>query len=127
MGELIKMTKKIKIYYYPKCTTCKRALKWLKENNVECEKRDIKEQSPVFEEMKEIYKKSGLPLKKFFNTSGLVYKELKLKDKLADMSEDEQLKLLCSNGMLIKRPLVIGNDFILVGFKENEWEKVFKN
>ena len=117
----------IKVYHYPKCTTCKRALKWLKENDVECEKRDIKEQPPVFEEMKEIYKKSGLPLKKFFNTSGLVYKELKLKDKLADMSEDEQLKLLCSNGMLIKRPLVIGNDFILVGFKENEWEKVFKN
>ena len=80
-----------------------------------------------FEEMKEIYKKSGLPLKKFFNTSGLVYKELKLKDKLADMSEDEQLKLLCSNGMLIKRPLVVGSDFVLVGFKENEWEKVFKN
>ncbi len=117
----------IKVYHYPKCTTCKRALKWLEENNVKCEKRDIKEQPPVFEEMKEIYKKSGLPLKKFFNTSGLVYKELKLKDKLADMSEDEQLKLLCSNGMLIKRPLVIGNDFILVGFKENEWEKVFKN
>lgn len=117
----------IKVYHYPKCTTCKRALKWLKENNVECEKRDIKEQPPVFEEMKEIYKKSGLPLKKFFNTSGLVYKELKLKDKLADMSEDEQLKLLCSNGMLIKRPLVVGSDFVLVGFKENEWEKVFKN
>lgn len=117
----------IKVYHYPKCTTCKRALKWLKENNVECEKRDIKEQPPVFEEMKEIYKKSGLPLKKFFNTSGLVYKELKLKDKLAYMSEEEQLKLLCSNGMLIKRPLVIGSDFVLVGFKENEWEKVFKN
>ena len=117
----------IKVYHYPKCTTCKRALKWLEENNVKCEKRDIKEQPPVFEEMKEIYKKSELPLKKFFNTSGLVYKELKLKDKLADMWEDEQLKLLCSNGMLIKRPLVIGNDFILVGFKENEWEKVFKN
>lgn len=117
----------IKVYHYPKCTTCKRALKWLEENNAECEKKDIKEQPPIFEEMKEIYKKSGLPLKKFFNTSGLVYKELKLKDKLADMSEDEQLKLLCSNGMLIKRPLVIGNDFILVGFKENEWEKVFKN
>ena len=117
----------IKVYHYPKCTTCKRALKWLEENNVECEKRDIKEQSPVFEEMKEIYKKSGLPLKKFFNTSGLVYKELKLKDKLAYMSEDEQLKLLCSNGMLIKRPIVVGSDFVLVGFKENEWEKVFKN
>ena len=112
----------IKVYHYPKCTTCKRALKWLKENNVECEKRDIKEQPPVFEEMKEIYKKSGLPLKKFFNTSGLLYKSLHLKEKLPGMSEEEMYRLLSSDGMLVKRPLVIAQNKILVGFKEKEWE-----
>lgn len=115
-----------KIYYYPKCTTCKRALKWLEENNVECEKKHIAEETPSQEEITEIYRKSGLPLKKFFNTSGLFYKDLGLKDKLGEMSEDEQLKLLASNGMLIKRPLFIGKNFILVGFKEKEWEEKLK-
>ena len=113
--------------YYPKCTTCLKAKKWLDDHHIDYIGRHIKEDNPSAVELKKWHGQSGLPLKKFFNTSGLVYKELKLKDKLADMSEDEQLKLLCSNGMLIKRPLVVGSDFVLVGFKENEWEKVFKN
>ena len=113
----------IKVYYYPRCTTCKRALKWLDDNGVKCEKKHIVEEIPSLEELTAIYKKSGLPLKRFFNTSGLVYKSMGLKDKLADMSEEEQLKLLSSNGMLIKRPIVVGNDFVLVGFKEAEWSE----
>ena len=113
----------IKVYYYPRCTTCKRALKWLDDNGVKCEKKHIVEEIPSLEELTAIYKKSGLPLKKFFNTSGLVYKNMGLKDKLADMSEEEQLKLLSSNGMLIKRPIVVGDDFVLVGFKEAEWSE----
>ena len=113
----------IKVYYYPRCTTCKRALKWLDDNGVECEKKHIVEEITSLEELTAIYKKSGLPLKKFFNTSGLVYKNMGLKDKLADMSEEEQLKLLSSNGMLIKRPIVVGDDFVLVGFKEAEWSE----
>ena len=113
----------IKVYYYPRCTTCKRALKWLVDNGVECEKKHIVEDIPSLEELTAIYKKSGLPLKKFFNTSGLVYQNMGLKDKLADMSEEEQLKLLSSNGMLIKRQIVFGDDFVLVGFKEAEWSE----
>lgn len=113
----------IKVYYYPRCTTCKRALKWLDDNGVKCEKKHIVEKIPSLEELTAIYKKSGLPLKRFFNTSGLVYKNMGLKDKLADMSEEEQLKLLSSNGMLIKRPIVVGDDFVLVGFKEAEWSE----
>ena len=113
----------IKVYYYPRCTTCKRALKGLDDNGVECEKKHIVEEIPSLEELTAIYKKSGLPLKRFFNTSGLVYKNMGLKDKLADMSEEEQLKLLSSNGMLIKRPIVVGDDFVLVGFKEAEWSE----
>lgn len=113
----------IKVYYYPRCTTCKRALKWLDDNGVECEKKYIVEEIPSLEELTAIYKKSGLPLKRFFNTSGLVYKNMGLKDKLSDMSEEEQLKLLSSNGMLIKRPIVVGDDFVLVGFKEAEWSE----
>lgn len=111
----------MKVYHYPKCTTCKRALKWIEEKGVEVEKKHIVEETPSKEELREIYKKSGLELKKFFNTSGIKYKEMGLKDKLKDMSEEEQLELLASNGMLIKRPILIGDDFVLVGAKEAEW------
>ena len=113
----------MKVYHYPKCTTCKRALKWIDEKGVEVEKKHIVEETPSKEELREIYKKSGLELKKFFNTSGIKYKEMGLKDKLKDMSEEEQLDLLASNGMLIKRPILIGDDFVLVGAKEEEWMK----
>ena len=106
---------------YPKCTTCQKARKWLDDNKIEYKFRDIKFDNPALDELTEWYKKSGLPLKKFFNTSGLLYKSLDLKNKLPTMSEDEMLKLLASDGMLVKRPLVIGADFVLVGFKENEW------
>ena len=106
---------------YRKCSTCMKALKWLDEHNISYEERTIKEENPTYEELKEWYTKSGLPLKKFFNTSGMLYKEMGLKDKLKDMSEDEQLKLLATDGMLVKRPLVIGDDFVLTGFKEKEW------
>lgn len=116
----------MKIYYYPKCTTCKRALKWIDEKGVEVEKKHIVEETPSKEELREIYKKSGLELKKFFNTSGIKYKEMGLKDKLKDMSEEEQLELLASNGMLIKRPILIGDDFVLVGAKELEWMEKLK-
>lgn len=109
---------------YPKCSTCKKAKKWLEDNSVEFTDRHIKEENPTAEELSEWHRKSGLPLKKFFNTSGVLYKELKLKDKLPEMSEQEQLELLAADGMLVKRPLVIGDDFVLVGFKEAEWEKL---
>ena len=112
----------IKFICYPKCTTCQRAQSWLDNNNVKYELRNIKESKPSLEELTEWYKISGLPLKKFFNTSGLLYKSLELKDKLSTMSEEEQLSLLSTDGMLVKRPLVIGDGFVLVGFKENEWE-----
>lgn len=107
---------------YPHCTTCQKAKRWLMANNIVFTERNIKENNPTVEELKDWHQRSGLSLKKFFNTSGLLYKELKLKDKLPDMSEDEQYKLLASNGMLVKRPLLIGNSFVLVGFKEAEWE-----
>ena len=109
---------------YPKCTTCQRAKKWLDDNQIEYELRDIKPDNPTFEELTQWYHNSGLPLKKFFNTSGLLYKSLDLKNKLSAMSEDEMLKLLASDGMLVKRPLLIGNSFVLVGFKEAEWSTV---
>ena len=113
------------VLVYRKCSTCQKALKWLEENGVAFEERPIVEENPTYEELKAWYAKSGLPLKKFFNTSGLLYKELGLKDKLAQMSEDEQLQLLATNGMLVKRPLVVGKDYVLTGFKEKEWaEKV---
>lgn len=108
---------------YPKCTTCQRAKEWLDDNNIEYELRDIKVNNPTLEELSEWYKMSGLPLKKFFNTSGLLYKSMGLKDKLAAMSEEEQLRLLAADGMLVKRPLLIGKDFVLVGFKEKEWSE----
>lgn len=106
---------------YPKCSTCQKAKKWLLENQVEFEDRHIVEDNPSKEELKAWYEKSGLPLKRFFNTSGMKYKELKLKDKLSDMSEEEQLELLASDGMLVKRPVLVGDDFVLTGFKEKEW------
>ena len=108
---------------YRKCSTCQKALKWLEEHKVEFEERSIVEENPSYEELKEWYAKSGLPLKKFFNTSGLLYKDMGLKDKLPNMSDEEQLRLLATNGMLVKRPLVVGSDFVLVGFKEKEWEE----
>ena len=114
------------VLVYRKCSTCQKALKWLEDNQIKFEERPIKEQNPTFEELKEWHQKSGMPLKKFFNTSGLLYKELQLKDKLPGMSEEEQLKLLATDGMLVKRPLVIGEDFVLAGFKESEWkEKIY--
>lgn len=113
----------IKFICYPKCTTCQKAKKWLDDNKIEYDLRDIKEYNPSLEELNAWYKTSGLPLKKFFNTSGLLYKSMELKDKLPTMSEEEQLKLLATDGMLVKRPLVIGKDFVLVGFKESEWSE----
>ncbi|MBR5442611.1 MAG: arsenate reductase family protein [Clostridia bacterium] len=106
---------------YPKCTTCQRAQGWLDDNSVQYELRDIKLNNPTLEELSEWYGKSGLPLKKFFNTSGLLYKSLGLKDKLPTMTEEEQLRLLATDGMLVKRPLLITDDAVLVGFKESEW------
>ena len=108
---------------YPKCSTCRKAKKWLDENGIAYEDRHIIEENPTKEELKEWYEKGGLPLKRFFNTSGMKYRELKLKDRLPDMSEDEQLTLLATDGMLVKRPLVIGDDFVLTGFKEQQWKE----
>ena len=113
----------LKFICYPKCTTCQRAKKWLDDNKIKYELRDIKLDNPTLEELTEWYKKSGLPFKKFFNTSGLLYKSLDLKNKLPEMSEDEMLKLLATDGMLVKRPLLISDDYVLVGFKETEWEE----
>ena len=111
---------------YPKCTTCQKAKKWLDENGISYEFRDIKENNPTLSEIMEWHKKSGLPLKKFFNTSGLLYKSMQLKDKLQDMSEEEQYKLLSSDGMLVKRPIVVTGDKVIVGFKEKEYEEALK-
>ena len=113
----------LKFICYPKCTTCQKAKKWIDDNDIEYKLRDIKEDNPTFEELSKWYKMSGLPLKKFFNTSGLLYKSMGLKDKLSAMSEEEQLRLLATDGMLVKRPLLIGEDFLLVGFKEKEWSE----
>ena len=107
---------------YPKCSTCQKAKKWLDEHDIEYTERHIVDDNPSYDELKKWYEKSGLPLKRFFNTSGLIYKEMKLKDKLPLMSEEEQLKLLATNGMLVKRPLIVDDDKVLVGFKEAEWE-----
>lgn len=109
---------------YPKCSTCKKAKAWLEEHNVPFTDRHIVEENPTAEELRGWWQKSGLPLKRFFNTSGMLYKEMQLKDKLPEMSEDEQLALLATNGMLVKRPLVVGADFVLTGFKEAEWERL---
>ena len=108
---------------YPKCTTCKKAKKWLEEKGVDFIDRHIKEENPSKEELMAWHEKSGYPLKKFFNTSGMIYRDLGLKDKIPTMTEDEQYELLASDGMIVKRPLIIGEDFVLVGFKEAEWEE----
>ena len=113
----------IKFICYPKCTTCQKSKQWLDDNKIEYELRDIKEENPSLEELTDWYKTSGLPLKRFFNTSGLLYKSMELKDKLPAMSEEEQLKLIATDGMLVKRPIVIGEGFVLVGFKESEWSE----
>lgn len=118
-----KEDRKMLFVHYPKCTTCKRAKRWLDEHQISYEERDIKENNPSLEELKEWYQRSGLPLKRFFNTSGMLYKEMKLKDKLPEMSEDEQLALLASDGMLVKRPIVVTKESVLVGFKEAQWEE----
>lgn len=111
---------------YPKCTTCKRAKAWLDEHGFNYDERNIAEQNPSYDELKKWYNNSGLPLKRFFNTSGVLYKSMQLKDKLPNMSEDEQLKLLASDGMLVKRPLIVGDDYTLTGFKAEEWENRIK-
>lgn len=112
------------VLHYPKCTTCKKALKWLDERGISYEERHIKEENPTKEELTQWYHKSGLPLKRFFNTSGMLYKEMHLKDKLLDMTEDQQLELLATDGMLVKRPLIIQDDLVLTGFKEEEWKRI---
>ncbi|MDY3920238.1 MAG: arsenate reductase family protein [Candidatus Limivivens sp.] len=114
---------KVLFVEYPKCTTCQKARKWLDARGVTYTDRHIKEENPSFLELKAWQEKSGQPIKKFFNTSGMLYKELKLKDRLPGMSEEEKLQLLSTDGMLVKRPLIIGEDFVLVGFKEKEWEE----
>lgn len=108
---------------YPPCSTCQKAKKWLDAKEIVYTDRHIKEQKPTYEELADWYARSGLPLKRFFNTSGLLYKQLNLKEKLPTMTEEEQLRLLASDGMLVKRPLVIANTWVLVGFKESEWEQ----
>ena len=108
---------------YPKCTTCKKAKKWLDDRGETYTDRHIKEENPTLEELKEWHKKSGLPLKKFFNTSGMLYKEMGLKDKLPSMTEDEQYALLAQDGMLVKRPILVSEEWVLVGFKEKEWQE----
>ena len=108
---------------YPPCTTCKRAKAWLDERGVDYEARNIKEENPTVEELKAWHQKSGLPLKRFFNTSGLAYKAVGLKDRLPTMTEEEQYQLLASDGMLVKRPLAIGEDFVLVGFRQEQWQE----
>lgn len=113
----------LKFICYPKCTTCQKAKKWLDDNKIEYELRDIKQENPTLEELTEWYNKSGLPLKKFFNTSGLLYKSMDLKNKLPDMTEDEMLQLLSTDGMLVKRPILAADNFVLVGFKEVEWNE----
>lgn len=109
---------------YPKCTTCKKAESWLKDNNIEYTLRNIKEENPTFDELKAWHALSGESLRKFFNTSGLLYRSLELKDKLPLMSEEEMLKLLSTDGMLVKRPLLVGGDFVLIGFKDSKWQEV---
>ena len=115
--------KPITVLCYEKCSTCRKALNWLDSQNIPYAVRSIKEENPTFQELKDWHKRSGLPLKKFFNTSGNLYKEMKLKDKLPEMSEEEQLQLLGTDGMLVKRPVLVDGDMVLVGFKEKEWDE----
>ena len=107
---------------YPKCTTCKKAEKYLNDKGISYTERNIKEENPTYDELKQWHEKSGLPLKKFFNTSGMLYRSMQLAEKLSDMSEEEQLRLLSTDGMLVKRPILVDGDTVLVGFKEKEWE-----
>ena len=116
----------IKVYCYSRCSTCKKALKWLDDNHIKHEVIDIKEEHPDEIALRKYYALSGLPLKRFFNTSGMQYRELGLAKKLPEMSEDEQFALLATDGMLVKRPLVVGQDVVLTGFKEKEWEETLK-
>ena len=116
----------LKFICYPKCTTCQKAKKWLDENGVKYELRDIKSENPTLEELTAWYQKSNLPLKKFFNTCGMLYKSLDLKTKLNDMTDEEMLALLSTDGMLVKRPILVGENFVLVGFKQPEWEENIK-
>ena len=111
---------------YPKCSTCQKAKKWLDDRKIDYSIRDIKLENPSYEELDQWHRRSGLPLKKFFNTSGLIYKSMNLKDKLSAVSEDEMLKLLATDGMLVKRPLLIGKDFVLIGFREDDWAERLK-
>ena len=112
------------LVHYKKCSTCQKAKKWLEEHGFEFTERDIKEQNPTKEELKEWHVKSGMPLKKFFNTSGMLYREMQLKDKLPDMTEEEQYELLASDGMLVKRPVLVTDTTVLTGFRVKEWEKL---
>lgn len=116
----------LKLIGYPKCTTCQKAQKWLDGNRIDYAPRDIKTDNPTSEELAAWYQRSGQPLKRFFNTSGLLYKSMELKTKLPTMSEDDMLALLASDGMLVKRPLLIGDGFVLIGFKEKEWAEALK-
>ena len=112
------------LVYYPKCSTCQKAKKWLEEKEVKFEERDIKLQNPTKEELKEWHHKSGLPLKRFFNTSGMLYREMQLKEKLPDMTEEDQYELLATDGMLVKRPIIIDDNRVFTGFREKEWEQL---
>lgn len=112
----------MKFICYPKCTTCKKAQNWLDSKGIDYDLRDIKAENPTYEELKEWYEKSGLPLKKFFNTSGMIYRSMDLKNKLDAMTDEEKLRLLATDGMLVKRPILIAGDKVFVGFKESEWE-----
>ncbi len=114
----------IKVYCYSKCSTCKKALKWLDDRGVAYEKIDLKENNPGEAELREYHAKSGLPLKRFFNTSGMIYRDMELSKKLPAMSDDEQFALLASDGMLVKRPLLVKDDTVLTGFREKEWEEI---
>ena len=110
---------------YPPCTTCQKAKKWLDEQGIDYTDRHIKNEAPTYEELKDWYQRSGLPLKRFFNTSGMLYRSMELKDRLPGMSEEEQLRLLATDGMLVKRPIIIKDDRVLTGFKEAEWKELF--
>ena len=111
------------VLYYAKCSTCRKALKWLEENNIDCDLRSIVDDNPTHDELAQWIAASGLPLKRFFNTSGNLYKEMKLKDKLPEMTEEEQYDLLATDGMLVKRPILVTEDKVLVGFREKEWSQ----
>lgn len=121
--ESYERRKKMLLIQYPKCSTCQKAKKWLDAHNITYTERHIAEDNPSYDELKEWYEKSGLPLKKFFNTNGMLYKSMQLKDKLGTMSKEEQLKLLATDGMLVKRPLLVDESGILAGFREAEWEE----